>query len=162
VENADAASAGGRFAGRQLGRICLVVLVVLIVLGSGAALMSSGSVGPSMRTEAASYQPGDQVGVQLRNGLRPAGYNLCFAFVSLQGHDVDGWVTVAADLGPSTGDLIACTAELRPLPPLGGAHATVHLPPELPSGAYRLVYELEISGDRRAVTTDPFTVGVRG
>jgi hypothetical protein len=159
VENTVGASVGRKVGGRQLAGICLVVL---IVLGSGAVLMSSGGVGPSIRTEAASYQPGDQVGLQLRNGLRPAGYNLCFAFVSLQGHEAAGWVTVGTDLGPSTGDLIACTGELRPLPPLGRANATVHLPSDLPSGAYRLVHELEIGGDRRAVATDAFTVDVRG
>jgi hypothetical protein len=159
VEDTGGAVAGRKVAGRQLARIGLIVLTVL---GSGAALLSSGSLGPSLRTDAASYQPGDQVGVQLRNGLRPAGYNLCFAFVTLQGHEGDGWVSVAADLAPSTEGLLACTSELRPLPPLGGADATVRLPPDLPSGAYRLVHELEISGDRRAVPTGAFTVDAGG
>jgi hypothetical protein len=156
VANTDVAIVRRKVSGRQLAGLCLVVLSVL---GIGYAVASSGGVGPSMRTEATSYQPGDHVDLQLRNGLRPAGYNLCFAFVTLQGHGASGWVTVAADLGPSTGDLVACTGELRPLPPLGGAQATVHLPPDLPTGEYRLVHELEVSGHRRAVATDAFTVG---
>jgi hypothetical protein len=135
---------------------------VLGVLGSGHALTSSGGVGPSLRMEATSYQPEDRVGFHLRNGLRPAGHNPCFAFVTLQVHDGDGWVTVTADLGPPTGELVACTGELRPLPPLGRSHSTLHLPSDLPSGEYRLVHVLEIGGDRRAVATDPFTVGMRG
>jgi hypothetical protein len=146
--------------GRQLAGLCLVVLSVL---GVGCGVVSSGGVGPSMRTEATSYQPGDQVDLQLRNGLRPAGSNLCFAFVTLQGQGAAGWVTVAADLGPPTGDMVACTAELAPLPPLGRAQATVHLPSDLPSGEYRLVHELEVSGGaRRAVATDAFAVGMGG
>jgi hypothetical protein len=157
MENADAAVGRRKVAGRPLAGIWLVVLTVL----GGGYVVSSGGAGPSLRTEAVSYQPGDQLEVQLRNGLRPAGYNLCFAFVTLQGHEADRWVSVAADLGPSTGDLVACAAELRPLPPLGRAHATVHLPADLPSGTYRLVHDLEASGDRRAVATDAFTVGVR-
>jgi hypothetical protein len=157
VGSTDGAIGRWKVTGRQLAGICLVVLSVL---GVGYGVVSSDRVGPSMWTEATSYQPGDQVDLQLRNGLRPAGYNLCFAFVTLQGHEAAGWVTVAADLGPPTGDMVACTAELAPLPPLGGAQATVHLPSDLPSGEYRLVHELEVSGARRAVATDAFTVGM--
>jgi hypothetical protein len=154
----DVAIGRWKITGRRLAWICLVLLAVL---ASGHALASDSGVGPAMRTEATSFQPGDPVEVQLRNGLRPAGYNLCFAFVTLQGHEAAGWVTVDADLGPPTGDPFVCPGELRPLPPLGRAHATVHLPADLPSGEYRLVHELEIGGDRRAIATDPFTVGVR-
>jgi hypothetical protein len=159
VESTDVATGRRKVTGRQLAGLCLVLLSVL---GLGCGVVSSGGVGPSMRTNATSYLPGDEVDLHLRNGLRPAGANLCFAFVTLQGHEAAGWVTVAADLGPSTGHMVACTAELGPLPPLGGAQTTVRLPSDLPSGEYRLVHELEVSGDRRAVATDPFTVGVGG
>jgi hypothetical protein len=159
VGSTDVAIGRWKATGRRLAGLCLVVLSVL---GVGCGVVSSGGVGPSMRTEATSYQPGDQVDLQLRNGLRPAGSNLCFAFVTLQGHEAAGWVTVAADLGPSTGHLVACTAELGTLPPLGGAQVTVQLPSDLPPGEYRLVHELEVSGGRRAVATDPFTVGMGG
>jgi hypothetical protein len=158
MENADAAVGRRKVAGRPLAGIWLVVLTVL----GGGYVVSSGGAGPSLRTEAVSYQPGDQLEVQLRNGLRPAGYNLCFAFVTLQGQGAAGWVTVAADLGPPTGDMVACTAELAPLPPRGRAQATVHLPSDLPAGEYRLVHELEVRGARRAVATDAFTVGMGG
>jgi hypothetical protein len=159
VENSDAAIVRRKVTG---GWLVGISLIVVTVFGSGAALVSSGGVGPSLRTEAASYQPGERVEIELRNGLRPAGYNLCFAYVALQGHEAEGWVAVPAALGPSAGDLVACTGELRPLLPLGGAHATVHLPSDLPPGEYRLVHELEIAGDRRAVATDAFTVGGDG
>jgi hypothetical protein len=159
MERTDVAADRWRGSGRRLAGIGLLVLAVL---GSGVALTSSGGVGPSMRTEESSYQPGDRVEFQLRNGLRPAGYNLCFAFVTLQREATEGWDAIAADLGPATGDLVACRAELRPLPPLGRAAAAVHLPTDLPAGAYRLVHELEIGGDRRAVATDTFTVDAGG
>jgi hypothetical protein len=159
VGSTDVVSGRWKVTGRLLAGLCLVVLSVL---GVGCGVVSSGGVAPSMRTEATSYQPGDQVDLQLRNGLRPAGSNLCFAFVTLQGHEAAGWVTVAADLGPPTGNMVACTAELGPLPPLGSAQATVHLPSDLPSGEYRLVHELEVSGARRAVATDAFTVSLGG
>jgi hypothetical protein len=157
VESTDVAIGRWKVAGRRLVGFCLLVLSVV---GSGYAAVASGGAGPSLRTEATAYQPGDRVDLELRNGLRPAGYNLCFAFVTLRGHEAARWVTVAADLGPSTGHLVACTGELLPLLPLARVQAAVHLPSDLPAGEYRLVHELEVSGDRRAVTSDPFTVGV--
>jgi hypothetical protein len=158
VENPDAATVPRKVAGRRLAGIGLLVLAVL---GSGA-LLTIGSAGPSLRTQASAYEPGDLVDLQLRNGLLPAGYNLCFAFMILQVYEAEGWETVAADLGPPDADLVACTGELRPLPPLGGAQATMHLPSDLPPAEYRVVHELEVRGDRRAVATDAFTVGVGG
>jgi hypothetical protein len=160
VEHTDPTVTGGRrtVPGRWRAG---TVLLALAVLG-GLALSASGGVGPSLRTEEGSYQPGDRVELQLRNGLRPAGYNLCFAFVALQRQGPEGWDTVAAHLGPPTEDLVACRADLRPLWPLGRVSSTVHLPSDLPSGAYRLVHGLEIGGDRRAVATDPFTVDADG
>jgi hypothetical protein len=159
VENPDAVTVPRKVAGRQLAGIGLLVL---LVLGGGAALLTIGSVGPSLRTQASAYEPGDLVDVQLRNGLLPAGYNLCFAFMTLQVYEPEGWETVTADLGPPDEDLVACTGELRPLPPLGGAQATMHLPSDLPPGEYRVVHELEVRGDRRAVATDAFNLGVGG
>jgi hypothetical protein len=156
VENPDAATVPGKVAGRRLAAIALLVLTVL----GGGTLLTIGSVGPSLRTQTSAYEPGDLVDVQLRNGLLPAGYNLCFPFVMLQVYEAEGWETVAADLGPPDEDLVACTGELRPLPPLGGAQTTIHLPSDLPPGEYRVFHELEVRGDRRAVATDSFTVGV--
>jgi hypothetical protein len=147
-----------RLGGRQLVGVWLVVLPLLV---GSFALMLGGGIGPRMRTDAGSYQPGDRVDVQLRNGLRPAGYNLCFAFAGLQRHETQGWIAVPGDLSPPVGDdLVACTAEMRTLPPLWGHQAAANLPSDLPEGEYRLVHELEVGGERRAVASDPFTVGV--
>lgn len=158
MENPDAATVPRKVPSRRLAGIGLLVLAVL---GGGAAL-TIGNVGPSLRTQAWAYEPGDLVHLQLRNGLLPAGYNLCFTFLSLQVHEAERWETVAADLGPPDERLVACTGELRPLPLLGGAQATMHLPSDLPTGEYRVLHALEIRGERRAVATDAFTVSVGG
>jgi hypothetical protein len=157
VKNPGATTFSRKVAGRRRARIGVLVLTVL---GSGV-LLTTGNIGPSLRTEASAYEPGDLVDLQLRNGPLPAGYNLCFAFMTLQVHEAEGWETLAANLGPPE-ELVACTGELRPLPPLGGAQATVHLPSDLPHGDYRVVHALEVRGDRRAVATNAFTVGAGG
>jgi hypothetical protein len=87
VENPDAATVPRKVAGRRLAGIGLFVLAVL---GSDA-LLTIGSVGPSLRTQASAYEPGDLVDLQLRNGLLPAGYNLCFAFMIVQVYEAEGW-----------------------------------------------------------------------
>jgi hypothetical protein len=140
--------------GRRLAGACLVVASML-----GGYALVTGDIGPAIRTDAASYQPGDRVDVRLRNGPRPAGYNLCFAFAVLQRQGAEGWAPVPAYLGPAAEGVVACTAEMRTLRPLGGREAAVHLPSDLPDGQYRLVHEVEIGGESRALATDPFTVG---
>lgn len=75
-----------------------------------------------------------------------------------------GDLVVRSLVGPSDRDLVACTGELRPLPPLGGAHATVHLPAGLSPGEYRVVHELEVvaSAERSRPTPSPWALADEG
>jgi hypothetical protein len=135
-----------------------VMIASVAVLTGGYAFASSGGVQPALRTHSSSYLPGDVVGVRLKAGIRFVGYNLCFGFATLERLDGDGWDTVDVNLGPHDGEVYFCTLELRSLPSLLGAKETVHLPPDLPSGEYRLSYELEVGGELRKVATGHFTV----
>lgn len=127
----------------------------IALLTGGYALVSSGGVQAALRADSSSYRPGAAVEVQLKAGLRSVGYNLCFAFATLEGVDGDGAEALDVNLGPPG---TACTGEMWGLPPLFGATGAAYLPRDLRSGEYRLSYEIEVGGERRAVTTSPFSV----
>jgi hypothetical protein len=154
-----AIAATGRIARRRPWTrpvIAGVVLATVAAVTLVQTVVASGGLAPALRTDESTYQPGEQVEVQLRAGLQTVGYNLCFAFATLEQRDDAGWVPTGAHLGPPSDDLVACTSELRGLAPLFGAEGAVHLPPDLAPGDYRLTYDLEFA--RGPVTSRPFTV----
>jgi hypothetical protein len=135
-------------------RAGLAVAAIAVLVG-GYGFASTGGIQPALRTDSSSYLPGDVVGVQLRAGIRSTGYNLCFSFATLERFDPAGWGPVDVGLGRGL-----CTAQQLILPTLQGAEGSVHLPRDLPPGAYRLAYEVEVGGERRRVATDRFTVAI--
>lgn len=143
-------------------RVGLALAGLAAVVGAWA-FVSAGGVQPALRTGGAAYQPGDEVQVQIKAGLRAVGYNLCSDFVHLQQRVGDNWEPGRRSLGPPPEDGVmwACTAELRILPPLLGATGAIHLPPDLEQGTYRLVTDAEVAGERRPVATNAFVVAAR-
>ncbi|MGH2554367.1 MAG: hypothetical protein ACRDHO_01430 [Actinomycetota bacterium] len=135
-----------------------VVIAGVAVLIGGYAFVSSGGFQPALRTDSSSYLPGDVVGVRLKAGILPVGYNLCFAFATLERLDGDGWDPVGVYLSPQDGEAWYCTTEGLTLPPLLSAKDVVYLPSDLPSGGYRLAYEVEVDGEPRKVATRGFVV----
>jgi hypothetical protein len=135
-----------------------VALTAVAVLIGAYAIASSGGIQPALRTESKAYLPGNEVGVRLKAGIQGVGYNLCFAFATLERLDGNVWRPLEANLGPHDSVLVACTSELRLLPSLFGAQGTVYLPDGLRSGEYRLIYQPAVGGEQRRVATGPFTV----
>lgn len=125
------------------------------VLTGVYAFVSSGGVHPALRTDAASYAPGDVVGLRLKAGIRPVGFNLCFT--TLERRVGEGWEHIPRYPADDDGTITACTAEMRVMPPLLASTYDLELPPDLVTGAYRLVSEVDVGDEPRRVTTSPFT-----
>jgi hypothetical protein len=157
----------GRTSGRTRMLLMSAGLVLALSLASCAdETKAAAPEGPGIALSAdkPSYSPGQQVKVTLTNTTQDgAGYNLCFAFLELQRQSGDNWETVrGADLSPPGSEVIACTTELRFLPPDQTVSGPAHLPADLPNGTYRLTHEVEVGNEigenRQEIATEGFTV----
>ena len=116
---------------------------------------SSGDV--SFTTTTTSYQGGAIVEVRLVNGSdSEVGYNICFAFLSLERYEGGGWSDTKKNLGPD--EMTACTNELRIMQNGGSDIGKAYLPRDLAPGTYRLVHDAELDGERTTLATNSFTV----
>lgn len=110
----------------------------------------------SLRTDAASYRPGDKAIVTLSNGSQGrVGYNLCFAFLSLERNDGGTWKAAQAQLGPPN---MGCTTELRLLRPGGTDSSEITIPAGLAAGNYRVTHNIEVAGSQVRVFSEAFAV----
>lgn len=140
-------------------RSCTLLLLFLAVVLSGCKTHHSLNAPDelSFQTEADLYRPGDEVEVLLSNGSDQAvGYNICFAFLSLEQRREDVWERIPVELGPEPN--AACTAQLNGLAPGESAESTAYLPADLAAGTYRLTADIEVDRVRQPVETNPFDV----
>ena len=130
------------------------MLVTLVLLAVGLAFAATPGLEPRLRTDSQIYSAGDTVKIELKAGPRTVGYNLCFAYLTLQRQSDFDWEDAPMRSHRNT----ACLSIQNLLQPFRRASGTLSLRPDLAPGLYRITHEIEVDGDRYLVASNTFTV----
>lgn len=135
----------------------IVLTTALIAIVSMSCGKERGVPGPYLSASSDSYAPGDQVTVEIRNGgAVDVGYNICYAFLTLERQVADAWEQLQVGLGPEP--QAPCTTQLDLLAPGARDEATAYLPHDLGPGTYRIATGVEIGPELAVLETEPFEV----